>query len=80
VITGGIGICHIYVDASANLEKALPVIYNAKTQRPSVCNALDTLLVHRAIAAEAGGGCRESSPFSIRRESHSKRMNLLFLM
>jgi len=53
VITGGIGICHIFVDASANLEKSLPVIHNAKTQRPSVCNALDTLLVHHAIAAEA---------------------------
>jgi glutamate-5-semialdehyde dehydrogenase len=50
VITGGIGICHIFVDESADLEKALPVIYNAKTQRPSVCNALDTLLVHRSVA------------------------------
>jgi glutamate-5-semialdehyde dehydrogenase len=53
VITGGIGICHIFVDQSADLERSLPVIYNAKTQRPSVCNALDTVLVHRAIAAEA---------------------------
>lgn len=53
VITGGIGICHIFVDESADLEKALPVLYNAKTQRPSVCNALDTVLVHRAIAAKA---------------------------
>ncbi len=53
VITGGIGICHIFVDESADLEKALRVIHNAKTQRPSVCNALDTVLVHRAIAAEA---------------------------
>jgi glutamate-5-semialdehyde dehydrogenase len=51
VITGGIGICHIFVDESADLEKSLPVIFNAKTQRPSVCNALDTLLVHRTIAA-----------------------------
>jgi len=50
VITGGIGICHIFVDESADLEKALPVIHNAKTQRPSVCNALDTLLVHQGIA------------------------------
>jgi glutamate-5-semialdehyde dehydrogenase len=53
VITGGIGICHIFVDQSADLEKSLPVIYNAKTQRPSVCNALDTVLVHRAVAVEA---------------------------
>lgn len=50
VITGGIGVCHLFVDESANLEKALEVIHNAKTQRPTVCNALDTLLVHAAIA------------------------------
>lgn len=50
VITGGIGICHLYVDASANLDKALAVIHNAKTQRPSVCNALDTVLVHESVA------------------------------
>ena len=50
VITGGIGICHLFVDESANLEAALRIIYNAKTQRPSVCNALDTVLVHRNIA------------------------------
>jgi len=52
VITGGMGICHLYVDESANLAAALPVIRNAKVQRPSVCNALDTLLVHRAVAAD----------------------------
>ena len=51
VITGGAGICHIFVDASADLQAALPVIHNAKTQRPSVCNSLDTLLVHRSVAA-----------------------------
>jgi glutamate-5-semialdehyde dehydrogenase len=51
VITGGIGICHIFVDESADIERTLPVIHNAKTQRPSVCNALDTVLVHRRIAA-----------------------------
>jgi glutamate-5-semialdehyde dehydrogenase len=50
VITGGIGICHLYVDASADLERAIPVIENAKIQRPSVCNALDTVLVHRQVA------------------------------
>jgi glutamate-5-semialdehyde dehydrogenase len=52
VITGGIGICHLYVDATANLEASVPVIQNAKVQRPSVCNALDTLLVHPSVAAE----------------------------
>ncbi|HJS28441.1 MAG TPA: glutamate-5-semialdehyde dehydrogenase [Anaerolineales bacterium] len=51
VMTGGIGICHLYVDSNADLEAALPVIHNAKTQRPSVCNALDTLLVNEAVAA-----------------------------
>lgn len=50
VITGGIGICHLYVDESAQLDKALEVIYNAKTQRPTVCNALDTLLLHPTVA------------------------------
>jgi glutamate-5-semialdehyde dehydrogenase len=50
VITGGIGICHIFVDESADLNKALEVVHNAKTQRPSVCNALDTLLVHESVA------------------------------
>ncbi|MGH2536305.1 MAG: glutamate-5-semialdehyde dehydrogenase [Candidatus Promineifilaceae bacterium] len=51
VITGGIGICHIYVDESADLRRALDIVENAKVQRPSVCNALDTLLVHRTVAA-----------------------------
>ncbi|USD36818.1 glutamate-5-semialdehyde dehydrogenase [Ferrimonas sp. SCSIO 43195] len=50
VITGGIGICHLYVDASADLDKALAVIENAKVQRPTVCNALDTLLVNAEVA------------------------------
>ncbi len=51
VITGGIGICHLFVDASADLKRSVDVIVNAKVQRPSVCNALDTLLVHREVAA-----------------------------
>jgi glutamate-5-semialdehyde dehydrogenase len=51
VITGGIGICHLYVDESADQDAAVEVIHNAKTQRPSVCNALDTILVHERIAA-----------------------------
>lgn len=50
VITGGIGICHMFVDASADLERAVAIVENAKVQRPSVCNALDTLLVHSAVA------------------------------
>ena len=52
VITGGIGVCHIFVDESAQLDKALPVLDNAKTQRPAVCNSMETLLVHRAVAED----------------------------
>jgi len=50
VLTGGIGVCHTYVDKSADLNKAVAIAYNAKVQRPTVCNALDTLLVHTEIA------------------------------
>jgi glutamate-5-semialdehyde dehydrogenase len=50
VVTGGIGVCHTYVDQSADLTKAVAIIYNAKVQRPTVCNALDTVLVHAGIA------------------------------
>jgi glutamate-5-semialdehyde dehydrogenase len=52
VVTGGIGVCHIYVDKDAKLDTVVPIVHNAKVQRPSVCNALDTLLVDRAIAAQ----------------------------
>ena len=52
VIIGGFGISHIFVDQSADLEKSVNVIENAKVQRPSACNALDTLLVHQDIAAD----------------------------
>ncbi len=50
VIIGGIGVCHIFVDASADLTAAVAVIDNAKVQRPSVCNSLETLLVHQEVA------------------------------
>jgi len=52
VITGGVGICHLYVEKSADQARSVEVIHNAKTKRPSVCNALDTVLVERAIAAD----------------------------
>ncbi len=52
VITGGIGICHLYVDETADQDAAIRIIHNAKTQRPSVCNALDTVLVNQQIAAD----------------------------
>lgn len=51
VITGGIGVCHIYVDEHIDFSKALSIIVNAKVQRPSACNSLETLLVHQSIAA-----------------------------
>lgn len=51
VILGGIGICHLYVDKNADLQCALDVIANAKVQRPTVCNALDTLLVDERVAS-----------------------------
>jgi glutamate-5-semialdehyde dehydrogenase len=52
VLTGGIGVCHTYVDRSAILEKASAIIYNAKVQRPTVCNALDTILIHKDVAKQ----------------------------
>jgi glutamate-5-semialdehyde dehydrogenase len=52
VITGGLGICHLYVDSAADFTKVIPIAVNAKVQRPSVCNALDILLVHQAVAPQ----------------------------
>jgi len=50
VIETGVGNCHVYVDGAADLDKALAIAFNAKVQRPSVCNAAETLLVDRAVA------------------------------
>jgi glutamate-5-semialdehyde dehydrogenase len=50
VVTGGIGVCHTYVDKSADINKAVAIAYNAKVQRPTVCNALDCILVHNQVA------------------------------
>lgn len=52
VITGGMGVGHIYVDATADVTRAVDIIENSKVQRPSACNALDTLLVNQVVAAE----------------------------
>ncbi len=49
VIQTGVGNCHIYVDESADLEKAIPIVMNAKTQRPGVCNACESLLIHESL-------------------------------
>ena len=53
VIETGVGNCHVYVDESADLDMAADIIYNAKTSRPSVCNAIETILIHKNIAKEA---------------------------
>lgn len=52
VIETGVGNCHVYVDEDADLEKAVEIVYNAKTHRPGVCNAAESLLVHRKVARE----------------------------
>ncbi len=52
VIETGVGNCHIYVDDAADLEKAVAIVYNAKTHRPGVCNAAESLLVHEQVAEE----------------------------
>jgi len=49
-ITGGIGVCHTYVDRAADLDMAVEIVFNAKVHRPTVCNALDSLIVHSSVA------------------------------
>jgi len=51
-IETGAGVCHVFIDEFADLAKALPIIINSKTQRPSVCNAAETLLIHKSIAKD----------------------------
>lgn len=53
VIETGVGNCHVYVDKSADIEMAKNIIYNAKTSRPSVCNAIETVVIHKDIAEKA---------------------------
>src|SRR4030088_2257899 len=50
-VIDGAGNCHVYVDASADLDMALDIVVNAKTQRPSVCNAAESVLVHESVAS-----------------------------
>ena len=50
VVSGGVGVCHTYIDRSADVDRAVAIAFNAKVQRPTVCNALDSLLVHTDIA------------------------------
>jgi glutamate-5-semialdehyde dehydrogenase len=51
-IETGAGVCHVYVDKDADLSKALPIMINSKTHRPSVCNAAETVLIHKDIAKD----------------------------
>ena len=51
-VTGGVGVCHTYIDRAADLDMAASVAFNAKVRRPYICNALDTLLVHSSVAGE----------------------------
>lgn len=53
VIETGVGNCHVYVDGNADVSMAVEIVFNGKTSRPSVCNAVETLLVHKAIAPQA---------------------------
>jgi glutamate-5-semialdehyde dehydrogenase len=52
VLETGVGNCHVYVDRSADLHKALPIVVNSKTHRPGVCNAAESLLVHESVAKD----------------------------
>ncbi len=52
VIETGVGNCHVYVDETADLEKAVAIVYNAKTHRPGVCNAAESMLIHKKVAME----------------------------
>ena len=53
VIQTGVGNCHLFIDETADRDMALNILINAKTSRPGVCNAIETLLVHRNIAADS---------------------------
>ncbi|MBM3942567.1 MAG: glutamate-5-semialdehyde dehydrogenase [SAR202 cluster bacterium] len=59
VVTGGVGVCHTFVDRTADLNMAANIVFNAKVQRPTVCNALDTVLIHSQAAPEGLPGIAE---------------------
>lgn len=87
VIETGAGVVHTYYDGDGNREKALPIILNAKTRRPSVCNSLDTLIVHqkkqedlpaiRAALTEAGVTIHEGADCDLDREFLGMQMNII---
>lgn len=78
VITGGFGISHIYVDDSADLPKAAAVVQNAKVQKPSACNAVDTVLVHEGVAAQfVPLLCEALEPYGVELIVHGKAASLV---
>lgn len=77
VIQTGVGNCHVYVDESADLEKAVRIVINAKTQRPGVCNACESLLVHEKIAEAflpAIGKALQEKKVEIRGDEETQRL------
>ncbi|AWL25603.1 glutamate-5-semialdehyde dehydrogenase [Streptococcus suis] len=77
VIETGTGICHVYVDKDADLDKALRIVVNAKTSRPSVCNAAEVLLVHEAIASQFLPRLEEALSGQVELRADSKAQALL---
>ncbi|HEM5311300.1 TPA: glutamate-5-semialdehyde dehydrogenase [Streptococcus suis] len=77
VIETGTGICHVYVDKDADLDKALQIVVNAKTSRPSVCNSAEVLLVHEAIASQFLPRLEEALSGQVELRADSKAQALL---
>ncbi|MFZ7201247.1 glutamate-5-semialdehyde dehydrogenase [Avibacterium avium] len=77
VIVGGVGVCHTFVEESADLKRALAVISNAKTQRPSTCNTLETLLVQESIATQFLPMLAEFSQSKIKFHANSTALSIL---
>ncbi|MEG3297530.1 glutamate-5-semialdehyde dehydrogenase [Streptococcus suis] len=77
VIETGTGICHVYVDKDADLDKALQIVVNAKTSRPSVCNSAEVLLVHEAIASQFLSRLEEALSGQVELRADSKAQALL---
>ncbi|MCW9716987.1 glutamate-5-semialdehyde dehydrogenase [Avibacterium sp. 21-599] len=77
VIIGGVGVCHTFVEESADLQRALAVINNAKTQRPSTCNTLETLLVQESIAEQFLPMLAEFNQAKIKFHANSTALSLL---
>ncbi|MFZ7229392.1 glutamate-5-semialdehyde dehydrogenase [Avibacterium avium] len=77
VIVGGVGVCHTFVEESADLNRALAVISNAKTQRPSTCNTLETLLVQESIATQFLPMLAEFSQSKIKFHANSTALSIL---